>query len=116
MKEFILIFRLSQSPDTVAPAEMQDRMSSWMSWLDSISSKGQLAPGGNHLNPEKAKVVRKGKKTTDGPFTELKEFIAGYIIVNVNSVEEAVEIADRCPILNGDNNSVEVREVAVLNM
>ena len=51
-----------------------------------------------------------GKVTvTDGPFSEAKEVIGGYAIVQVKSKEEAVEWASRCPASDGE--VIEVRQV-----
>jgi hypothetical protein len=53
-----------------------------------------------------------GKRTiVDGPFTEGKEVVAGYWIINVKSEEEAREWAKRVPAPHGDNaeGEVEVR-------
>ena len=47
-------------------------------------------------------VVTQGKQTVvDGPFTELKELIAGFIVIEVPSLEEAIGWASRCPTLTG---------------
>ena len=48
-------------------------------------------------------------KVTDGPFTEAKEVLGGYWIIQVNSKEEAVEWAKRCPAQAGD--VIELRQV-----
>ena len=45
----------------------------------------------------------------DGPFTEAKEIIGGYWMIDVSSKEEAVEWATRCPAADGD--MIEVRQV-----
>jgi hypothetical protein len=50
-----------------------------------------------------------GKATvTDGPFTEAKEVVGGYWLIQVRSKEEALEWASRCP---GENCRIEVRRV-----
>lgn len=54
-------------------------------------------------------MVKPGNVVTDGPFTEIKEFINGYIIVKVDSVDEAVEIAKEWPVVKDGHGSVEVR-------
>jgi hypothetical protein len=55
-----------------------------------------------------------GKKTiTDGPFTEAKELVGGYWLIDVSSREEAVEWASRVPL--GEGNIVEVRQVYELS-
>jgi hypothetical protein len=46
---------------------------------------------------------------TDGPFTESKELIGGYWLIQARSKEEAVEWASRCPANDGD--VIEVRQV-----
>ena len=46
---------------------------------------------------------------TDGPFTEAKEVVGGYWMIQVKSKEEAIEWAKRCP--GGDNEVIEVRQV-----
>ena len=55
------------------------------------------------------KVVRgKAKAVTDGPFVEVKDFIQGYILVEANDLDQAVELAKGCPILESDG-TVEIR-------
>lgn len=58
-------------------------------------------------------LVEKGKQTiVDGPFTELKELIAGFIVIDVPSREEAIAWASRCPTLKGDCDvQVEIRQL-----
>ncbi len=68
------------------------------------------------LKPSKdgARVrVRAGKKQiTDGPFTESKEIVGGYWIINVRSREEALQWASRIPLENeAEGAFVEVRQV-----
>ena len=46
---------------------------------------------------------------TDGPFTETKEIIGGYFIIDCESREEAIEIAKKCP--HGRVGTVEVRQI-----
>ena len=54
--------------------------------------------------------VSGGKKiVTDGPFTEAKEVIAGFWIIQVKSKEEALEWAQRCPL--PENGLMEIRQV-----
>ena len=54
--------------------------------------------------------VSGGKKiVTDGPFTEAKEVIAGFWIIQVSSTEEALEWAKRCPL--PENGLMEIRQI-----
>jgi hypothetical protein len=51
----------------------------------------------------------KGKRTViDGPFTESKELIAGYWIIQVKSKEEAIEWAKRVPCPHGEDQEGEI--------
>ena len=52
-----------------------------------------------------------GKKAViDGPFTESKELVAGYWLIKVKSLEEAVEWAKRTPTTKGQDVQIEVRQ------
>lgn len=107
MKEFVLIFRLSGHSDVKpSPEQMQERMN----WLASIAAQNKLADKGNTLSPVSAKTVRPGNVVTDGPYTEIKEFISGYIIVKTDNIEDAIELARTNPIYKIGGN-IEVREV-----
>jgi hypothetical protein len=70
-----------------------------------------LALDGLHPASNGARVSFAGGKVkiTDGPFTEAKELIGGYWMIQVKSKKEAVEWAARCPAQDGD--VIEVREV-----
>jgi len=111
MKEFVLVFRNSVNPDAKpSPEQMQQVMANWMDWMGNIAAQGKLADKGNRLSMTEAKTVKGGNAVTDGPYTEIKEFINGYIVVKTGSIDEAVEIAKKCPILQMGGN-VEVRKV-----
>src|SRR5437870_4261417 len=64
-----------------------------------------LAAEGLHPSSKGARITFHGggKRTvTDGPFTEAKELIAGFWLIQVKSKEEAVEWASRCPAEDGE--------------
>ena len=48
-------------------------------------------------------------KVTDGPFTEAKEVVGGFWMIQVNSKAEAIEWASRCPA--SENEVIEIRQV-----
>ncbi len=53
-----------------------------------------------------------GERTvTDGPFTETKELIAGFWLMQVDSLEEAVEWMKRCPNPHHEPGEIEIRQV-----
>ena len=110
MKEFVLIFRTSHNPDfKPSPEQLQHMMTGWMNWMGSIAAQNKLVSNGHRLGITNSKVVKPKKIVTDGPYTELKEFINGYIIVKTNTLDEAVEIAQECPMVSGGGGCVEIR-------
>ena len=92
-------------PDAKAVAAM-------MKYTESLQKAGVLlALDGLHPPSMGARVSFSGGKpnVTDGPFTEAKEVLGGYWMIQVKSKEEAVEWASRCPA--SDNEVIEVRQV-----
>ena len=77
-----------------------------------------IAADGLHSSAKGARVVFKGDKKTvvDGPFTETKELIAGFWIIQAKSLEEAVEWAKRAPNPHfGGETNIEVRQVITMD-
>jgi hypothetical protein len=114
MEEFMLIFRHQDGNKVASPEQIQIWMKQTMDWIGGIAAQNKFS-GGNGLPFDEARVVRtKNAKpvVTNGPFGEIKETIGGYIVVKANNVDEAVEFAKGCPVLQGEGNSVEVRKVA----
>lgn len=113
MKEFVLLFRMDLTTKDLQPtkAQMNEYMKQWMEWIDSIDAKRQLADGGNHFSKQ-GKVLKPKKEMSDGPYIENDTSVAGYIIVLAKDIDGAVNIASKCPILNGENTSLEIREIA----
>ena len=72
-----------------------------------------LAVDGLHPSSKGARVKFSGKSRTviDGPFTETKELIAGFWILQVKSLEEAIEWVKRCPNCGPGDDEVEIRQV-----
>ncbi|NLR78140.1 YciI family protein [Chitinophaga eiseniae] len=113
MKDFLFVYRsdFSNRPQT-SPEEMQANTKRWMDWIGTIAAQNKLTDRGNRLDLN-GKVLRPDNMVTDGPYTEIKESLAGYSIVKANSLEEALELAKGCPILTAGGN-VEVREISVM--
>lgn len=115
MDEFVLIMRHPDGKALVSPEQMQIWMKQTMDWLGGIAAQNKLVSQGNGLSFDDARVVRPNNVVTNGPFGEIKEAIGGYIIVRAESVDEAVEFAKGCPVLQGEGNSMEVRKIAKYN-
>jgi len=79
---------------------------------DELAASGELVVSGGLADPSEAKrvSVRAGRTlTTDGPFAEVKEYLAGFYLVECDSVEQAVELAAQVP--DAAYGEVEVRPV-----
>ena len=79
-------------------------------WLNDLQARGAWITGDQLAPPRRARAVRKrdGKVlVTDGPFTETKEAIGGFDLIEAGSLEEAVEIAAGHPI--AEFGTIEVR-------
>ena len=113
MKDYVLMFRMdiTTAQARPTPEQMKLYMEQWMKWVNGIASRGQLADGGNHFSRE-GKVLKPHNTITDGPYTADCESVAGYLIVLAKDMNEAVSIAEKCPILAGEGTSVEIRETA----
>jgi hypothetical protein len=111
---FMMIMRPNVSeedwtPSTEAIAEMSK-------YNEELTKAGiLLALDGLQPTAKGARVSFAGGKptVTDGPFTEAKEMIGGYWLIQARSKEEAVQWASRCPAADGD--VIEVRQVYELS-
>jgi hypothetical protein len=106
----LMIPNLSEAEYEQGPSA--DGVAQMMQYNEALTQAGVLlALDGLHPTSKGARVsMSGGKKTvTDGPFTEAKELVGGYWLIDVKSKEEAVEWATRCPLDEG--NVIEVRQV-----
>ena len=97
------------APGTAPGAKAVEAM---MKYNESLQKEGVLrALDGLHPPSMGVRVSFPGgkPKVTDGPFTEAKEVIGGYWMIEVKSKNEAVEWAKRCPA--GENEVIEIRQV-----
>ena len=72
-----------------------------------------LAGEGLHPSAKGARIHYDGasRTVTDGPFTEVKELIAGFWLIQVKSKEEAIEWMKRCPNPFDGPSDIEIRQV-----
>lgn len=99
--------------DFAPPAEAVERM---MKYNEELAKAGALISlDGLQPPATAARISFSGGKVrvTDGPFTESKEVLGGYWMIDVKSREEAIEWAKRVPADEGD--VIEVRQVAEID-
>ena len=113
MEKFMLIFQGGIKFDS-SPEELQANMGKWMAWVDKLNQEGKyvsgeaLLPGG--------KLVTGKNAVTDGPYTEGKELVGGFFVINAATIDEAVKNAtDNYPDFEY-NGTVQVRPVMKFDM
>ncbi len=116
MKEYLLVFRGGDGAiHSDSPEKVQAHMQKWMQWMGGLQQDGKFV-GAQPLEATGKKISGTKKVVTDGPFMEGKEMVGGYLICKANTYDEAVQIANGCPILTFDDGSVEVRELKAMQM
>lgn len=111
--EYLLLIRGTHWHQSLSPAEMQKVMTDFYAWVDALNSQG-INRGAQPL-VEEGKIVSgpRGSRVTDGAFAESKEAIAGYFRLAVATMEDALKLAQACPIL-AYGAEIEVRPIADL--
>jgi hypothetical protein len=115
---FMMFIKPSGDMDEESYRPSPDDVAAMMAYNEELTKAGVLlALDGLHSSEKGAKVKFSGGKptVTDGPFTEAKELIGGYWIIDVKSKEEAVEWAKRVPATSDEDFEVEIRQVAELS-
>ena len=93
--------------------QMQAKMTEVYAWIDGLTRKGVMSAA-QPLTPERKIVSGKnGSIVSDGIAAESKEAIGGFFIVNVATMDEAVNIARTCPMFKY-GGQLEVRQIAEL--
>ncbi len=97
----------------LSPDQMQAKMTEVYAWIDSLTKRGIMSAA-QPLTPD-AKIVSglNGSIISDGIAAESKEAVGGFFIVNVATMDEAVNIARTCPMFKY-GGQLEVRRVAEL--
>lgn len=100
MKYLCLIYLNEDEMDAMPTQEMDALNAAHLDFNDSLRESGHfieaeaLAPGRSTARIR----VRKGNvSVTDGPYTESKELVAGFYLIEAESMEEAISIASRIP-------------------
>lgn len=102
------------------PADIKAHLAYYDALNEELTRSGELVENQILAGPEAARVVRSDGRgapvVTDGPYAETKELIAGYEIVDVESLERAIEIAARLSAVPGPGGNatqqpIEVRQV-----
>ena len=112
--QYMLIFkeRADESARRDNPADAGAYWGAWQAYVEAMQASGCVLSG-NVLQPPHTGThvrVQDGKRhVQDGPFADVREHLGGYFVIEVDSLDEALEWAARSPAAQG--GSVEVRPV-----
>jgi hypothetical protein len=99
----------------VSPEQMQRVIEKYMAWGNRLR-EAAVMHAGDKLTDEPGKVLRSNNghvRITDGPYSETKEVLGGYYIIEASSYEQAIERSRDCPHLEY-GGTIEVRQVDMM--
>jgi hypothetical protein len=113
MKFMVIVKANADTEAGVMPTQQQ--LAEMGKFNEELVKAGVLLAGeGLHPTSKGARIVFDGdqRSVVDGPFTESKELIAGFWIIEVSSKQEAIEWMRRCPNpYNGGRGDIEIRQI-----
>ncbi|HEX6510382.1 MAG TPA: YciI family protein [Chloroflexota bacterium] len=111
MSRFVLLLRGgSEEIRAYSPEQFQDMLTSYSTWIDHLRATGKYQIG-EPLQNDGRLLRPNGQGIVEGPYTETKEAVGGFVIVEAGDYDEAVQIAHGCPRLT-HGGFIEVREIA----
>lgn len=110
MAQYVYLYR---NGEKLSPDQMQKQMGRWMEWMKELEAKGALKSAGHPLERSGVLVSGPARTVTDGLFTEAKDVIGGFSIVEAKDVQHAVELTAGCPIF-AVGGGVEVRPLLAM--
>lgn len=109
----MMIFRNDYNPSLKpSPEQIQAMITKYQDWIGGIAAQGKFLST-NRLGFE-GKTLKSNNVITDGPYAEIKEIVGGYMLVKANDLNDAMNLAQGCPILT-IGGSVEVRNIMPTN-
>ena len=108
MAKFMLVLKGSDW-NTLSPEEMQQMMGEYIGWSRTLRERGQYHAG-EELEMDGRILRGDSGRIAEGPFTETKEAVGGFYLIEAADYAEALSIAKECPHLKV-NGEIEVRGV-----
>ena len=110
-KQFMVVLQGSLKDwKDLSPEESQKILEKYYAWVNGLKEQNRFK-GGDPLKDGHFKLTPKGKEVVvDGPFTESKETLTGYFLVEAEDEKEIIEISKGCPAL-GHGESVLIFEL-----
>jgi hypothetical protein len=108
--DYLLLLRNTQIEKRLSLNEMEEAMRQFNNWLDRWNKAGVIKAGQPLSNDGKTISGANVRTMADGPFPEAKEAVGGYILIQAESMDEAMKVASEWPLL-AHGAFVEVRPV-----
>ena len=112
MRYLLLIYGDESKFGNMSEAEAEADLQRWWEYDAAIKEAG-ASPGGAALQPTSTATSVRDQNgsplVTDGPFAETREQLAGYYILDVENLDQAIEWAHRCPWADG--GTIELRPI-----
>jgi hypothetical protein len=111
--QFMIIQKATKDSESGVPPTT-DQIARMVNFHEELAKAGVLLDAqGLHPSSKGARIRISGKKRTviDGPFTETKELVAGFWVIQVKSKEEAIEWFKRVPNVWPEDVEIEIRQV-----
>jgi hypothetical protein len=108
--EYMLLFRGPHWDRGLSPQELQAAMDKVMAWFEGLNARGRVKASQPLSAQGRMISGGNGNLVVDGPFAESKEAVGGYLVLQADDLNEAVEIARSMPTLK-HGVSVEVRPI-----
>jgi hypothetical protein len=112
MPFMLLVVERPEEKRGVPDREFQDRHDRMMHFADDLRARKVLVAGESLGSDAKGVRLRKRQGRSalvDGPFTEAKEIVGGFFLLNIKDRETAIAVAQSCPA--AEWSTIELREV-----
>jgi hypothetical protein len=112
--EYMLLIYVEGEPGSNSQEEQEQMGAAFAKYSQDLVEAGAMVGGDPLQPPTSATTVRSSGGellTSDGPFTETKEWLGGYYKIDVDSLDEAIEWAGKVPSV-AFGGSIEIRPLA----
>ena len=108
---YMLLYRTDEWYNRLSHEELQKLIAQNQAWFERLTAQGKAKPGRALERSGTIVSEKNGRFVTDGPFAESKEAVGGYLVLDVETIEEAIAIAQSSPGL-AYGGSIEVRPLS----
>jgi hypothetical protein len=108
----LLVVEKPEEKRALAPEEGKRRYDRMMQFADGLKARGVLVAGeslGSDANGTRITKRAGRQNIVDGPFAEAKEILGGFFLLDIESRDEALKIAEDCPA--AEWSTIELRQV-----